>query len=280
MQTLLVLTDFSEASSYAASYACVLARQLHASSIVLYHSYKAVVSPGASVVYEGDEDSLHRVAVDRLIELSASLRELVPQHCTIRYRADTGSLGEINIVTEEERADLIVMGTTGKGKLEALVAGSNAITVSETAVVPVVLVPANIPMNPVCELVFACDLKETDSTIPQHTIHKVIRSFHVPLTVLHVGSPDNNERKKLSAWLDVHAAVYEQVDSDDTAQGIIDFADRKAGALVLVVAKRRGFPSGLFHRSVTKQLAFQSTSPILVVREAETPVPVMPLLEI
>lgn len=279
MQTLLVLTDFSEAASYAASYACVLARQLNAPGIVLYHSYKSVVTPGESVVYMGDDESLHHIAVDRLIELSASLSDSVPPGCDIRYKAGTLSLEEINTIIEEENADLVIMGTTGKGKLEELVAGSNAITVSETSEVPVVLVPSGIEMHPVHELIFACDMKETDTTIPKTMVHNLINDFHAPLTVLHVGNHDGEERKQLGSWLDEHHADYQRVSSDDTAKGILDFASQKSNPLIIVIAKVHGFPSGLFHKSITRQLAHQSTVPMLVIKEVSLS-PVMPLLEI
>lgn len=279
MHTILVLTDFSEAAAYAASYACVLARQLKAPNIVLYHSYKAVVTPGDSVMYTGDEDALCQVAKDALIELSASLADQVPEGCDLRYQASTKTLEEINAITEEEGADLVVMGTTGKGRVEALVAGSNAISVCEASEVPVVLVPAHVSMNPVSSIVFACDMKETD-TLPKSCIDKMIRAFHVPLEVLHVNNGKIAEDNAMEEWLHLHNPQFHELESNDTAQGILDFAAERPNALIMVVAKRHGFPSALFHRSVTKQLAFQSTTPLLVLRENEEPVPVMPLLEI
>jgi nucleotide-binding universal stress UspA family protein len=279
MHTLLVLTDFSEASAYAASYACILARQLNASNIVLYHTYKAVVTPGESVVYTGDEDSLRHVAVDALIGLSASLAEQVPEGCDLRYQATTRTLDEINTIIEDEHADLIIMGTTGKGKIESFVAGSHAIIVCETSEVPVVLVPAHVSMDPVSALVFACDMKETD-TLPKAQIDKLLRDFHVQLSVLHVNNGRKAADNTLDEWLHHHTPQYHEVENEDTGKGILDFASGTPGSLILLVAKKHGFPSGLFHKSITKQLAFESMTPLLVIREEETPVPVMPLLEI
>jgi nucleotide-binding universal stress UspA family protein len=279
MHTILVLTDFSEASAYAASYACIVARQLNASNIVLYHSYKSVVTPGESVVYTGDDDSMHHVAIDALIGLAASLSDQIPDGCDLRYQASTKSLEEINVITDEEKADLIVMGTTGKGKIESLVAGSHAITVCETSEIPVLLVPEHVPMDPVRTLVFACDMKETEM-LPKNCIDKMIREFHVPLSVLHVNNGKEAEDNALEEWLDVHNPEFHEVESDDTGKGILDFAAGAPGSLILVVAKKHGFPSGLFHKSITKQLAFESVTPLLVMRENEAPVPVMPLLEI
>jgi nucleotide-binding universal stress UspA family protein len=289
MQTILVPTDFSEASYYAASYACVLAKQLGVPNIVLYHSYKAVITPGESIVYTGDENSLHKVAVDAMIELSASLADQVPPGCDLRYHTDTNSLNEINVVASAENAGMIVMGTTGKGKLEEMVAGSNALTICDASNLPVVLVPSKIHMQPVSSLVFACDLKEIEETLPKEKITQLLDTFHVPVSVLHVikeekkmSGDESVETMQLSKWLESYKPVYHEISNDDAAAGILEFAEKMPGSLILLIAKKHGFPSGLFHRSITKQLAFHSTSPLIVLREKEeaTVYPVMPLLEI
>ncbi len=284
METILVLTDFSEAASYAASYACILARQLGARNIVLYHSYQSVVSPGGTVEYVGDEKSLHDISVEALKGLADSLKDQVPGEIALRYVTDMRALEEINDVAIDEGAELLVMGVTGKGKLEEMVAGSHAIRVCEASGLPVVLVPAQIPMQPVGNLVFACDLEDVAETIPRQQINNLLDAFHVPLSVVHVGKQDveNQDTKILYAWLENYDTMYYNLDKEETATAILDFTKEIPAPLLLLVAKKHGFPAGLFHRSITKQLAFHSTIPLLVLREQDVkePVPVMPLLEI
>lgn len=289
MDTILVLTDFSGAAYYGASYACVLAKQFNIPNIVLYHSYRSVVSPGESVEFSGDENSLHGVAEKSISELALSLADQVPEGCDLRYRTDTGLLKEINTVIREEGAELVVMGTVGKGKLEQMVAGSNSIEVCENSDCPVVLVPMGIPMQPVCNIIFAFDLKEVEDKIPQGAINHLLKTIDVPLSVIHVGDGEGgfNDRestanRQLHEWLDSKQAVYHEVRNSDVAAGILDFASQASGSMVLLVARKHGFPAGLFHRSITKQLASASTVPLLVFREVEQVaiLPEMPLLEI
>jgi len=279
MQTLLVLTDFSEAAYYAASYACILARQLGAQHIVLYHSYQSVITPGETVEYVGDEKSLQMIAEEALKNLAFSLIDLAPKELLIRYRTDTSELEEIDDIAADEGAEMIVMGVTGKGKLEEMVAGSHAIRVCESSDLPVVLVPAKINMQPAGNIVFACDMEDIEETIPKQSINKLLNAFHVPLSVVHVGK-ENEETEKLYGWLGNDNTRYYNLDNDDTATAIMDFANKIESPVILLVAKKHGFPTGLFHRSITRQLAFHSTVPLLVFREKEKVVPVMPLLEI
>ncbi len=288
MKTFLVLTDFSEAAYYAASYACVLAKQLGVSRIVLYHSYKAIITPGESIVYTGDEKELHALAVKALEELAASLTDQVPQGVDLTYSTNTHSLEEINRVTTGENADMIIMGTTGKGKLEQIVAGSHAVTVCEISDVPVMLVPSGLRMQAPSHMIFACDMKETQR-LPKEKITGLLDTFYLPLSILHIqkeekeiSSEESGETMELVNWLDPYHPAYLAIENEDTAAGILEYAEGLNGSIILLVAKKHGFPSGLFHRSITKQLAFHSTSPLLVLREKEeaTTVPIIPLLEI
>ncbi|MEO8174118.1 MAG: universal stress protein [Sediminibacterium sp.] len=288
MKTFLVLTDFSEAAYYAASYACVLAKQTGVSRLVLYHSYKAIITPGESIVYTGDEKELHSLADKAMQELTASLADQVPQGCDLRYITNTYSLEEIDSVIDAENADMIVMGTTGKGKLEEMVAGSHAITVCEISNVPVVLVPQGLRMVAPANIVFACDLKETER-LPKEKITDLLDALQLPLSILHVQKEDSDisadesgERMEVTSWLGSYHPEYCDFENEDTATGILEFAEELSGPIILLIAKKHGFPSGLFHRSVAKQLAFHSTVPLVVLRESEevTTVPVMPLLEI
>lgn len=279
MHTILVLTDFSQAANNAASYACILARQLNASNIVLYHGFREVIAPGENVVEDGTDEELADSAVKQLRNLQASLADIMPDDCVFQTRAGSYLLNEINEIIAEEKADLVVMGTTGKGRLQAMVAGSNALTVCETSEKPVVLVPASAEMDPVSGIVFACDLKDIDTTIPREKIRYLMREFHVPVSVVYVGAQEKNMESKLDHWLDLHQPTYHQLTNSDVAVGIQKFALERKGSMIMLVARKHAL-NGLFHKSITKQLAFESTSPLLVIREVEDPIPVMPLLEI
>jgi nucleotide-binding universal stress UspA family protein len=253
-----------------------------------------VIAPGETMVYIGDEESLRRVAVETLTELAGSLREQAPEGSNIRYRTDTTGLEDINEIAMAEGAEIIVMGTTGKGKLEEMVAGSNAIRVCEVSDFPVVLVPSDIPMQPVASIIFACDLKEVQETIPEEKIFKVLDAFHVPLSVIHIGkgkekesqdllNDQSEETKQLHKLFQNYNPVYRDIHHEDIATGILEFAKHEPASMVLLVAKKHGFPGGLFHRSITKQLAFHTPVPLLVLREKEEEAvlyPEMPLLEI
>lgn len=282
MQNLLILTDFSEASSYAATYGCLLARQLNICDILLYHSTEAVISPGDGVVYSGNEQSLASIANEKLAALAASLKDQAPQGCMIRYRTDDIVLEKINDVIVEEGSELIVMGTTGKTKMEEMVTGSHAVRVFEVSDIPVVLVPAKAVMHPVGNIVFACDLKNVRETLPAGGMSKILDAFHVPLSVVHAGDGQefSAECRELDKILEQYHPQYRDLDSENAADNVLSFADNEKGSLIMLVAKRHSFPMNLFHSSFTKKMVFDSPLPLLIFREAEKVAEEMPLLEV
>ncbi len=281
MKSILVLTDFSQAAYYAACYACVLSKQLGIENIVLYHSYQAVVVPGGDVLYEGDDKTLHEEAEEALRQLSDSLKDQVPAGSFMGYRTNTDMLESINNLVKGEDAKLIVMGTTGKGKLEEMVEGSHALQVCKVSNVPVVLVPLEIPMQPAGNIIFACDLAEVEDGLPRNEITNILNAFHLPLSVVYIGKkrdavlPDASpETIDLYKWLDAYHPVYHYIDDDDTSMAIMEFAENKPSPIIILVSKKHPFPEGLFHRSITRQLAFHSTVPLLVLREEKNGIPV------
>jgi len=288
MKTILVLTDFSSASYHAASYACLLAKQLKISNIVLYHSYQPVIAPGETNVNTGDSESMEKEAMQALTEQTNSLQGQLPVDITINYRTDTNLLNEISIVAIEESAIMIVMGTTGKSKLEEMVAGSSAMLVCKNSYLPVVLVPDGIALEPINNILLAGDMKETDETLPTEQLTNLLELFNVPVSVLHVEKEEGDfspsgvpEALRLNKLLQPFNPTYQSIKNDDTARGILDAAKQQPATAVLVIAKHYGFLSGLFHQSITKQLASNTTVPLIVLQTKEAePFPEIPLLEI
>src|SRR5581483_585826 len=123
IRTVLYPTDFSESSEAALALARALARDYDARLVVL-HAYP----PEAAA---------------RADELRARLQDLVPDDRTVavEYRAAEGPpAGVILRAAEEVGADLIVMGTHGRGGLRRAVLGSTAEEVSRLARCPVATV--------------------------------------------------------------------------------------------------------------------------------------------
>jgi nucleotide-binding universal stress UspA family protein len=133
LKAILVPTDFSESSAYAARYATALARQYGARLHVLHVIPMAATGP--------DRKFLEK---EMRPEAEASMGQFMKDECKgldVNRDVRAGEpLGEIVIQAREKDADLIVMGTHGRTFLTYALLGSIASRVVRKAPCPVLTV--------------------------------------------------------------------------------------------------------------------------------------------
>jgi nucleotide-binding universal stress UspA family protein len=136
IHTILHPTDFTEHSTYAFQMACALARD-YGAKIVVLHVYPTPVVP---VIDAGVYPLSFEVPYE---ELLANLKDMEPPDPTIvveRVLVEGDPAFEIVRAEENYDADLIVMGTHGRGGLSRVVMGSVAENVTRKAKCPVLTV--------------------------------------------------------------------------------------------------------------------------------------------
>lgn len=146
MNTIIVPLDFSDTSGRLLVAAEAEAR-LRKATLILLH----VIEPAAEVAgFEADPQMMHlrlsqnldeesRVEEKRLQEFAARLTEQgVPCESTVRFGLPTD---EIIAIRQERQADLIIMGSHGRGALYHLFAGSVVTGVLKQTECPVLVVP-------------------------------------------------------------------------------------------------------------------------------------------
>jgi nucleotide-binding universal stress UspA family protein len=135
--------DFSNESRRALDYALDLAKEGDAKITLLHAIEFPIALREVAFSTDANVDHLHAAAE---AEYLRRLRALVPAEarafCTVATRVTEGKPHrEIQQVAEDERADLIVMGTQGRGALDTVVFGSNTHAVIRNARCPVLIVP-------------------------------------------------------------------------------------------------------------------------------------------
>ena len=141
IKQVVVATDFSSASQRAFAYAVAMARQYDA-ELALVHAIPPEPRETASLGPLPHELDLNRLEAERAMEQIAE-----EAHVT-RFRhqivIERGSVGNaLCSVTQHEGADLLVLGTHGRGGLKKLALGSVAEEVLRLASCPVLTVGPN-----------------------------------------------------------------------------------------------------------------------------------------
>jgi len=274
MKSMLILTDFSEAAFRAAEYACVLTGLLQIRRIILYHAYQTIVAtidPPVSPVKNNRQVYLE--SMEALGMLNDRLKAMVGPAVQIDLFAVDAFFPElINQRCKEEDVDIIVMGVSGKSGLEKLVMGSTTARMLKTSGYPLLIVPRETPLGrEIKTIVFTTDLHDI-STIPGDQLYSFLDAFKADICVVNVEtsaeegkySPETKEAiAGLHRLLDRYHPSFYYLEGDDTVESILVFAGDRKGSLIIAVPKKHDFFSTIFHKSISKNLAYNSPVPLL-----------------
>lgn len=275
MKTIIVPTDFSENAYNAAHYAIGIAGQTGTSRIVLYHAYELIVPiPDLpSAVPMVNMEDLKHASLDGLEKMRMTLAPALPKELRLDIRADNHLLAaNIDQVCREEQAELIVMGITGGSQLEEILVGSNTVDVVKNSNYPVIVVPSGCSFRPVQKIVFACDLRKVVKTTRRDVLQKMLDLFQPELHVINVQKEGKEhllaeESQALDNMLMDYHPHYHFVDHPNVAEGITQFAEQENADLLLIIPKKHGLFDGLFKRSTSSRIAFNTHVPLLSIHE-------------
>jgi nucleotide-binding universal stress UspA family protein len=274
MKTMLILTDFSEAAFRAAEYACELVDPLQIGRIIVFHAYQTVVvGTDLPIATAMTDRQIYLDSMEALGLLHDRLKPLAGPTVKIDLLAEDTSLfpDPINELCRKEAIDLIVMGVSGKSGLEKLLMGSVTTQMLRSGEFPVLIVPQDALIGRVVEsIVFSTDLKDV-STIPVDLLHNFLDVFPATLHVVNVMpeakekySPETEESiAKLHAILERYNPDFHYIQGDDIVENILSFSEQQHVSLIIAVPKKHNFFSTVFHKSVSKKLAYNSRVPLL-----------------
>jgi nucleotide-binding universal stress UspA family protein len=271
---ILFATDFSDHSAVALPYALTLARQpggiLVVTHIVSMGPLGAgkVLHAGLAVAAQGV-----REAKTLMDQLEARLTD-VDHHCVVR----SGNVrGEIGALVEDERIDVMVVGTHGRTGMGKAVFGSVAEELFRHARCPVLTVGPQVRAAPegVAELhsiLYPTDFSKESQAALAYAI-SLARERGARLYLLHVTSPGaDSDRHLLEAQL--RALVPEQarlgcepkalVQAGQPAPVILEAANELAVDLIVMGPKSHlAIPGAM---ATTYRVVTQASCPVLTVR--------------
>jgi nucleotide-binding universal stress UspA family protein len=277
IKNILVLTDFSGASFNAARFAAGLTHQVEISAMILYHSYEfdRVAMNTRSQVPAGVVD-VPQKSREQQENLKKKLEGLVDKKTSIAVYADNlPFIGGVKSAVEQQNAGMVIMGTTGKSELEQILIGSNTTALAKVCSIPLLVVPQKAKFERIRRVLFACDVKKFSITAPTEAIKTAVRKLDAKLLILNVGHSDEERFEAdtitgetlLHEKMDNLAPEYHYISHEDVAKGIMKFAGKHDIQLVITVPERYGFFESLFHRSLTKKLAYHTHIPLLLLKE-------------
>ena len=278
MKQILFTTDFSEAAHKAFVYALKFADSFDAELIVL-HVYDLPIVETPSLpdstmeIFDIVEMNQFESFRDELPGLHKIAEENNLGHVKLRNILQYGDLiYNINKVCEDEVIDMIVMGTRGATGLKETFLGSKTGSVISNSKVPVLAIPAEADYKSIKSIAFTTQYQDKDNDALRSALN-IAGKFGARVQCLYIKNDDDPEdiEERINEWKIYYRDEnidFFNITGDHIEQTILDFIENQKVDLLVMRTHKRGFFESLFHRSLTKKLAYHSNVPLLVFHES------------
>ncbi|MFL9843456.1 universal stress protein [Flavobacterium rhizosphaerae] len=277
MKRILFPTDFSEAAKTAYIYALKFADSYDAEIFIL-HSYDLPIvdtpplpETAAEVfdIVEANQFESFREEIPLMEQIAA---EQSLSHIKTSKLLQYGDLiYNINKVCDDENIDMIIMGTKGATGLKETFLGSNAASVIAHTERPVLCIPAEAEYQPIQNVVFTTQYMDRDNDALAQTI-QLAKKFNARIQCLYIKNDDDpiDIEERINEWKIYYRDEqidFFNIDGQHIEQTILDFIENQAVHLLVMRTHKRNFFERLFHRSLTKKMAYHSKIPLLIFHE-------------
>jgi len=287
LQRIMVAVDLSPASENALVFACHLARLFDANLEVVY--IMDSIFEGAKPSPSGFLSSYRKTMQD---EVDAFVRKAAqsgnvecvqegerrdvdtePGASVPRVRTNIAfGFPEEVLSILSQKADLLVLGTTGRGNLTRKLFGSVSIAVSKTAQCPVLLVPPQAQYIGFRNILYASNFDSLDPLTVKQTV-AFARKLNGQLHFVHAGQAGESGgdlEKKLFEINYVYSDaerpfLFNRVIGDNVVESLHEYAFEHRIDLFVFVTHQRSFWDDLLHHSISKEMLLHTSSPVLII---------------
>ena len=273
MKRIVVPTDFSASATSAMNYAVEMAKDIGA-AIHLYHVYQVPVAVSDVPVVIVSVEELKKNAEEQLEYLKKGIVHITSDEpVTVTTEATMGNtVDELEELCKRMHPFMVVMGSRGSTGMERILFGSTTLTAIKHLTCPVIVVPPGSNYKGIKKVGFACDFRKVIETTPTHYIEELVKLFGASLHVLNVDydnkhfKPETPEESLyLHTLLKDLEPQYHFIQEKDIEDGINKFAEENNLDLVITIPKKHKLLDGLFRKSSTRQLVFESHIPVLCI---------------
>ena len=259
--TIIVPTDFSAVANNAAKYAAQLITGDYDTHLILYHVY--------------EKTSEEKEAIELLGKLKDELQESSIAKIETRAEESSDFVESLTRFSRHHNAQLIVMGITGKSRLEKVFLGSNTLKMVEKNVCPVLVVPATAQFMQIKNVALLSDFKNVESTIPVVPIKNILKIFHPSLHIINVNSEHYvslteeflNERNRMRELFKEANPEFYFIGTFDLHDTVQQFVNDKNIDMLITIPRHHSFFGSMFKGTNTKKLVYESAIPILAAHE-------------
>lgn len=271
MKTILVPTDFSDASRNATRYALNLAKSLNY-KVLLFHVFNMPMLASGEFsttemidLHELEQDHIQRLEEE--VELLKKGTDVIIEH-----KSMSGfTVDEIAGIEEREKPDLIVMGLSPSDRISEFVFGSTSTDVVKNSQTPVIIVPEASHFKEIKKIVFASDLRMECEMKMHEPLKDMIEAFNSGIAILNVvkeksdkiGKDDGVSGRRIEKYFENREHIYHFLENNDIIEGISEFIVSQHVDMVTMIPQKHNLIERLFKESNTRKMAFHVDIPLL-----------------
>jgi nucleotide-binding universal stress UspA family protein len=273
IKKILVPTDFSDTGLLALEHASFLARLMKAELILLH------VLPMSEYHFEipeqvmriDNQEEINRIVEHKLAEVATETRTkygILPRTLSTRGKI----ANEVMQIAQDEKVDLIIMGTHGAKGFEELLIGSNAHKVVSLAPCPVITVQTHATKIGFTNIVLPID-RSTHSREKVEVAIKLASLYNSKIHLLGLlESSDSADNVKLQIVLDqVQSAIEKEgliftrhtVKGAHIAAEALKYGSSVDADLIIIMTDHESALTGLFMGPLAKQIVNHSRIPVM-----------------
>lgn len=274
LKRLLIPTDFSDSAQNAYQFALNMVKAAGA-QIQLVHYYRSELDP--VYPYFGTSSFTFLQKLKKQLEVASKntgwpqgLADETQLEVSTALVEDFVETALPQLATELD-TDLIIMGTTGAGGLLNKWIGTVSSTIVQKATCPTLLIPKDVQYQGFNNILFASDFQANDEAIIQQLLD-FAALYEANLHFVHVADSSNSDSRlqpipfeslfRENAPNSTFTMVTLQHSSP--LEAVHQYSKENKIDLVALASLQRGFMAKLFHKSMTKQLVFNSEIPLMV----------------
>ncbi|MCZ2141782.1 MAG: universal stress protein [Bacteroidia bacterium] len=273
INSILVPTDFSPIANNALLYAIEFAKRCNANIHILHVKQVPLSDPNIPAeAYQMYIDEINKNEQDGIEKLKAAI--LIDANIKYTFHSAVGFVSdEVHSFTENNEVDLIIMGTKGASNLTEILIGTNAASVIGKTLIPALIIPPNFQFKPIKNILYATDYNEPEFPAFTRLVY-IAEIFDASITVMHnktdydkyfnIESTFFNRNKEKLNYPNLKIVSQEQ---KDTLTAIDNWIDANKNDLVVLAKHNRSFFDRLFHRSLSKRMAYHTKIPLLILNK-------------
>ena len=275
MKKILYPTDFSDTAENAFIFALQIADHLGASVITLHAFDRPDISdfnlPG---VLREVYDSIDLEEFENYEDEIPVLRDIATDngyyHVPMVHVLEEGApVSAILRTANKNKADLIVMGATGAGMMEAFFFGTISGKVMEEAHCPVIVVPTDAEFDGLIDHIGVATNFSKDDAVLIEALRKFRDLMGSHLHVIHVDTTSNGEAQELmkkfyEPWQQDKKMTCHCVVHKDINEGLDACLLEKKIDLLAILSQRRSWFDEIFEKNRAKEMSYQQSIPLMV----------------